>query len=274
MAQHTVTVRELVHSGFELWKFGTRPWPIFDERYRTILEEKITRYYYEYEIAPATPAEFKSMLHTLLFVHMPYYNKLYESTLFKIQPLYNHLIEEDIYNKSRTIRDTKETQDQTVDNTKDTTGNTGVEGTGTSRSVEDLNRTTDSDKQVETNEIFHDTPEGKIDLHNTDYATTVTLREGDEKFHEDVDQYTTKTGNTTDTQKIDTSENSVWEQILNDIKTGQFETNIDGASFKRAKGVINTNQSKLLLDYRDTLRNIDLEIIEVVRPCFNNVWIF
>ena len=61
--------------------------PIFDEAYRLPLEKKILRHYYTREISEETVALWKLRLNDKLNLIMPYYNKLYETTLLKFDPL-------------------------------------------------------------------------------------------------------------------------------------------------------------------------------------------
>ena len=63
--------------------------PIFDENYRSVLETKILRHYYTREIGLETYGLWKLKLQTKLNEIMPYYNKLYETELFKYNPLYD-----------------------------------------------------------------------------------------------------------------------------------------------------------------------------------------
>ena len=63
--------------------------PIFDEAYRSVLETKILRHYYTREIGLETYGLWKLKLQTKLNEIMPYYNKLYETELFKYNPLYD-----------------------------------------------------------------------------------------------------------------------------------------------------------------------------------------
>lgn len=63
--------------------------PIFDETYRNVLCTKILRHYYTREIGLETYGLWKLKLQTKLNEIMPYYNKLYESELFRFNPLYD-----------------------------------------------------------------------------------------------------------------------------------------------------------------------------------------
>ena len=63
--------------------------PIFDEEYRNVLCTKILRHYYTREIGLETYGLWKLKLQTKLNEIMPYYNKLYESELYKYNPLHD-----------------------------------------------------------------------------------------------------------------------------------------------------------------------------------------
>lgn len=63
-------------------------YPIFDETYRLPLNKKILSHYYTREICAETVGLWKLWLGNRMREIMPYYNKLYESELFKFNPLY------------------------------------------------------------------------------------------------------------------------------------------------------------------------------------------
>lgn len=63
--------------------------PIFDETYRLTLEKKILRHYYTREICEETVGLWKLRLEDRMNMIMPYYNKLYDTTLYKFNPLYD-----------------------------------------------------------------------------------------------------------------------------------------------------------------------------------------
>ena len=63
--------------------------PIFDPDYRLPLEVKILRHYYTREISEETVGLWKLRLQDRLNIIMPYYNKLYESSLLEFNPLYD-----------------------------------------------------------------------------------------------------------------------------------------------------------------------------------------
>ena len=61
-------------------------YPIFDINYKPILETKILRHYYLWEIGFETPAMWLLELQTRMNEIMPYYNQLYKSELLEFNP--------------------------------------------------------------------------------------------------------------------------------------------------------------------------------------------
>lgn len=64
-------------------------YPIFDEKYRGVLETKILRHFYTREIGLETVALWKHFLDRKLNEIMPYYNQLYRSELLEFNPFYD-----------------------------------------------------------------------------------------------------------------------------------------------------------------------------------------
>lgn len=75
MAKYTTTIRTLMDNNFD---FGLKDYPIFDEEYRTILNNKILMHYYMDEIGFETAGLFKVYLNSKMNEIMSYYNELYK----------------------------------------------------------------------------------------------------------------------------------------------------------------------------------------------------
>ena len=143
MAKYTTTIRNLMDNNFD---FGLKDYPIFDEEYRTILNNKILMHYYMDEIGFETAGLFKVYLNTKMNEIMPYYNELYK----KQKDL--------LLNFDKT---TNLTETFTRDNTTDT--NTKSNSTSS-------NTASGSSKNV-----YQDTPMGSItqqDIDNYDHASS------------------------------------------------------------------------------------------------------
>jgi hypothetical protein len=142
MAKYTTQLRHIVESGVTVFDFD---YPIFDEKYRGVLETKIINRYFFREIGHETFAQFKHYLKTRLNEIMPYYNQMYES---------EGLITKDDYfiNLNTTEKHTR-TVDQTSEGKSESTGNATATNSGKN--------------------VFSDTPQSA--MADTDkYATTVT----------------------------------------------------------------------------------------------------
>lgn len=140
MSKYTTTIKNLIDNNFDL---GLKSYPIFDENYRDVLNNKIIKHYYFNEIGQETPALFKFMINQKMDEIMPYYNILYE--------LQKELLENPLKNV-----DLKETF------TRDTSSNA----------------TSTSSSENNGKNLFQDTPQGKIwqtDIDNQNYATNVTM---------------------------------------------------------------------------------------------------
>ena len=83
MSKYTTELRYLIQSGFDL---GLNDYPIFDENYRSKLNEKILNHYYMREIGFETAGLFKRYLNVKMCEIMPYYNQMYLSAKIEFDP--------------------------------------------------------------------------------------------------------------------------------------------------------------------------------------------
>ena len=86
MSKYTTELRYLIENNFDL---GLDDYPIFDESYRQLLNDKIINHYYFREIGMETAELFKRYLNQTMREIMPYYNQLYKSELLEFNPFYN-----------------------------------------------------------------------------------------------------------------------------------------------------------------------------------------
>lgn len=120
MSKYTTTIRWLIESGFDL---GLKEYPIFDEQYRNVLNQKIINHYYFREIGLETAALFKWYLNTRMMEIMPYYNQLYDSTKLEITPLTRMDYTENFDKRQNQKADTTNKLEQTDKYTGDTDTN-------------------------------------------------------------------------------------------------------------------------------------------------------
>ena len=209
--------------------------PIFDENYRAVLENKILKHYYTREIGAESVGLWKLWLNTRMNEIMPYYNKLYASELIKFNPMYD--------------------VDLTTDYNKVGSGSRDKENEFSESGSDSMTSVNNDARKNDHWDYYSDTPQGGIDgledntyltnaRHITDDATGSTNTTTNNGTNE-------KNGNGTSNETISNT-----EDYLNHVvgKTG-------GVSY-----------SKLLKEYRETFLNIDMQIIRELKDLFMNLW--
>lgn len=91
MAQHTVELRNLLRTNFQLFDFD---YQFDDSKFKKQLEEHVIDYFYSYEIGFETPDMFKQKFRSKWLRVIPYYNELYNTTLLSYNPLINQSVKE------------------------------------------------------------------------------------------------------------------------------------------------------------------------------------
>ena len=210
MAQYTLTLKQLKENNIPLFNFN---YPIFNDEYRPVLEEKITRHFYFREIGFETVGRFLFELETKLNEIMPFYNKMYETTLLEFDPLLNYQV--------------KETYEKKV--TGNTQGNANSSSSGS--------------QNEKTNNLFSDTPQGRVDFNTSSHVTTMAQDVG--------------------------SSTSSNESIIT-----QSQSNNDREEFVRTmEGNIGVQTfSQLVNDYRKTFLNVDMMVIDELNELFMRVY--
>jgi hypothetical protein len=172
MAQVTVELGQLLNSDFKLFDFD---YQFDDQTFKAQLEQTITDYFYDYEIGHETPDMFKRKFKARWQRIMPYYNKLYNSTLLDYNPLTNQKL--------------TETLDQTLTNnlTEATDMSLGVIGTNTT--------TTSGGNDVTLDTKTSDYPQQPIA--GSDYAAGET----NQTTHSTIDSTDTTNVNSTNTNR-------------------------------------------------------------------------
>lgn len=200
--------------------------PIFDEKYRSILETKIIKHYYTREIGLETVGLWKLKLDTKMNEIMPYYNQLYSSTLLEFNPFYDV----DITRKHNTRSDG--TRNEMNENKSNGTNQNTTNSNSTNRN------------------LYSDTPQGAL----TGVETETYLTNATKDMLESTDN---SNGN------FNTSAKGKSDSVIKNVED-YLET---------VKGKQGTEDySSLLLKYRETFLNIDLQIIEELSDLFLNLW--
>ena len=280
--------------------------PIFDEAYRNVLCKKILKHYYTREICEETVGLWKFRLDTRMNEIMPYYNKLYQSELLEFNPLYDVDITRK-GNRENTAKDNESvenmhigtgnsttTTNSTIINTNTTnetsegTSNSTNEGTNTT--VNQSTTNTESTDNKAERDLYSDTPQGALtNVENETYLTNARKKTG-ENTKTDTGSSTGETTATvsgsdtnTTTGKVDISANSDTEQEAE--STSNF-TNNDTFNSSQVKNAESTEDylesvsgkqggasySKMLMEYRDTFLNIDMQVIDSLSDLFFGLW--
>lgn len=121
----TIELGCLIDNNFDI---GLNKYPIFDDKYRNLLNNKIVEHFWFREIGLETPQLFKMFLNRKMNEIMPYYNQLYKSELIEINPLYNYYVDTDeLRNVNEDGKRKSETNKSLIDNantTSESTANT------------------------------------------------------------------------------------------------------------------------------------------------------
>lgn len=280
--------------------------PIFDEAYRNVLCKKILKHYYTREICEETVGLWELRLDTRMNEIMPYYNQLYKSELLEFNPLYDVDItrsgskentakdnesvdstrvgtgssETDTTGKTTNTNTSKETNESTSNGTNEGTNNTTNESSTTSEST---------DNKTER-DLYSDTPQGALtNLENETYLTNARKKLG-EGTKSDTGSSTGTTNVTvtgkdsnTTTGEVDISASGETNQEGNSATN---YTNNDTFNSSQVKNAESTEEyldrvsgkqggasySKMLMEYRDTFLNIDMQVIDALSDLFFGLW--
>lgn len=225
--------------------------PIFDESYRAVLENKILKHYYTREIGAESVGLWKLWLNTRLNEIMPYYNQLYQSELIKFNPMYDVDLTTDYVKNDNGTNNKVGSYTETGDFSENTDRTDTINST-----VNDANKNDHWD-------YYSDTPQGGLDgIEDNQYLTNVrhitddgtgstSTTTGTNISNNDRTGENTKNGNSTDNTTIKNVEDYLHHVVG---KTG-------GISY-----------SKLLKEFRSTFLNIDMKIIKDLSDLFMNVW--
>lgn len=252
--------------------------PIYDEAYRSVLETKIIKHYYLREIGAETVGVFKLFLDRTLNEIMPYYNKMYESANLEYNPLYD-------VNYYREHEGTKNVDEDRNNQHSDTYAKgTTTSKTGYDTTEIDNERTLDTDTsrtgtdtvgvQDLTWKMYHDTPQGSLStIDDSTYLTSAEKNTGTRTDQTTYNSHTLQDGTITDDGENKTTYNSQVVESGSDTNSGNVtEDNTINTTDEYITHIYGKSAYKsypnLIKEYRETLINIDLLIINELNDCF------
>lgn len=218
----------------EEFDFGLNDYPIFDEDYREALNKKILDHYWNYEIGQETESMFRFSLNRKMNEIMPIYNQFYKSTQVEFDPLQTINIVDFTNNVN--------TNSGTVENSSTTNGNTTESSIGT----------TNSDTTGKSRSVSSTTPQVQLSGHD-DYASNAA----------DVNSITGVVGESENSGSTNSAVNSTLDSAHNDTSSGTIDKSIKGTQGSAAE---------LLMKYRSTFLNIDMEVIRELESLFMQIW--
>lgn len=241
--------------------------PMWLEEYRPTLEKKILMHYFNKEIGFETVGLWKFYLEERLNLIMPYYNELYKTTVKDYDWLADTKAHETYVGNKKLQENAKFDANGNVksnligDTTDNFTGKVQDTGTGSS--------TTDGTQSQNTKTLESDLPQANYA--NLDYGTKLTEGEQSGISHEES---TTDRSNTTDTTNKDVvhaTQNSTTDTTQQ--STNDLQSNTDDIYTRDRVGAFGSHSlTELLIQYRDSLINIDNMVIDELKDLFMMIY--
>jgi len=276
--------------------------PIFDENYRIPLETKIIRHYYTREIGLETYGLWKLKLQTKLNEIMPYYNKLYESELYKYNPLYDvdmtttHVGQKTGENTNVDQRKSERNNSGTSKNVGDeTTADTNRATTSGERNVENKGSETNTGRSKnsatrdhQTDDAYSDTPQGTLNnVKNLTYLTNarniveteMTNENGEstgasvsENKQAETNQQTVTGDNTSATKRVSERTDDFTETNKDEGTNTETSKSTEDYVLHVMGKSAGVNYARMIKDFRDNLLNIDMDVIKELNELFMLIW--
>lgn len=240
--------------------------PIWDESYRLALEVKILKHYYVRELCAETPGLWKLWLNNRMNEIMPYYNQLYKSAELDFNPFHDVDITKDH------VGDDTQERNITQKQTDSATSEQNYEGSQNSESSiykDDKTDGTQSSNMTKSSlDKYSDTPQGSIDGPIfTNYLTNA--RDINESDTEDKDTHSETSSTQSDEIKTNSNDKTTSDQSSESSSDANETVNSTDKYLEHITGKQGTQSySSMLMEYRETLMNIDKMIIEDLADLF------
>lgn len=240
--------------------------PIWDESYRLVLETKILKHYYVREICAETPALWKLWLNNRMNEIMPYFNKLYSSAQLDFNPFHDVDITRDHTGENK--QDTTYSDKNKSTSLIDTSTNRNSTTTISEKISNDETRTNDSDEMYDHVDKYTDNPQGSPQ--GPIFSTYLTnARDIHDQRTNNINGTINSTGSRSGDTNINDTINGEQNQTTNITGDGSENKNTTENYLEHIYGKQGTQSySTLLMEYRETLINIDMMIIEALSDLF------
>ena len=253
MATYTIELGKLLTlDGFDI---GMRDYPLPSflksaddmQAWREALNQKIVNHYYFNEICCLPPDRFKLFLNNTLNEQMPYFNLLYDAMAEKWK-----------FYTGGTL-----TEIVKADGTSSDTGaKTGTDVLARSGIDTTVNSTTRNDSHNDyTLNVNSDTPGALLniesDITNNTYASSANKNKNNGT--------TTGNSNSTDTTTYNSKETTTFDEHTTADRQHNDNRN------RTVSGLNNKSYAELFKEYSESVRNLDLEVIESLKDCFMGI---
>ena len=253
MATYTIELGKLLTlDGFDI---GMKDYPLPSflhsagdmQAWREALNQKIINHYYFNEICCLPPERFKFFLNNTLNEKMPYFNMLYDAMAEKWQ-----------FYTGGTLTEVIKADGTSSDNgTKTGTDMLARTGTDTTNNSSLQNQNSDSFNLA----VSSDTPGQMLniesDIANNTYANNAVKQKNKGTFSGNSNSTDTTTYNSKETTTLD--EHTTADRQHNDNRN------------RTVSGLNNKSYAELFKEYSESVRNLDLEVIDSLKDCFMGI---
>lgn len=254
MATYTIELGKLLTlDGFDIG-MNDYPLPSFlnstenKKAWREALNKKIINHYYFNEICCLPPDRFKIFLNNTLNEKMPYFNMLYDAMAEKWQFYTGGTLTEVIKaDGSSSDNGTKTGTDVLARSGVDTTVNSSTQ----SQNSDSFNLAVSSDTPGQMLNI-------ESDIANNTYANNAVKQKNDGTFSGNSNSTDTTTYNSKETTTLD--EHTTADRQHNDNRN------------RTVSGLNNKSYAELFKEYSESVRNLDLEVINSLKDCFMGIF--
>lgn len=253
MATYTIELGKLLTlDGFDI---GMKDYPLPSflhsagdmQTWREALNQKIINHYYFNEICCLPPDRFKLFLNNTLNEKMPYFNLLYDAMAEKWK-FYTGGTLNEVIKADGTSSDngTKTGTDVLARSGIDTTNNSSLQN----QNSDSFNLAVSSDTPGQMLNI-------ESDIANNTYANNAVKQKNKGTYSGNSNSTDTTTYNSKETTTLD--EHTTADRQHNDNRN------------RTVSGLNNKSYAELFKEYSESVRNLDLEVIDSLKDCFMGI---
>ena len=235
---------------------------------------KILRHYYFNEIGFETVEQWKLFLINKMREIMPYYNKLYESNELEFNPF------DDVNYRRTGIKNEEGNSDRirfrsdernSVDGTSENNKLSEEDSVNSNRLIVNERKAKNTDSGEN---LFSDTPQnGLSDVRNGDYLTNATTTANEQNQESNDVNNEENNSNRKRENEIKTERQNYGNQKIDENETENNKHDNSSLWDEEVKGKMSSESySKRLIEYRNTIINIDNMIIDDLKDLFMLLW--